>query len=104
MTTSSLRFRELFFTLYEGLPQQGPGNRPWRFAPGCCDRAATWPYRRGVEQRIAALRLQHAGDAEAEVILDQLAQEPEMHRRFGHHYTYEFFVARKPTGDEGPGD
>jgi hypothetical protein len=55
-----------------------------------------------VEQRIATLRLQHAG--EAEVILDQLAQEPEMHRRFGDHGACEFFVARTPHGDERPGD
>lgn len=49
-----------------------------------------------MEQRIATLRLQHAGDAQAAAILDQLAQEPEIHRRHGDHYAYEFFVARKP--------
>ena len=49
-----------------------------------------------MEQRIAALRQQHAGDAVAAAILDQLAQEPEMHRRHGGSYAYEFFVARKP--------
>jgi len=32
----------------------------------------------------------------AEVILDQLAQEPEMHRRLGDHGACEFFVARPP--------
>ena len=53
-------------------------------------------------QRIAVLRQQHAGDAEAAAILDQLAKEPELHRRFGHHYAYEFFVARKaPAGGAG---
>ena len=49
-----------------------------------------------MEQRIAALRKQHAGDAQAAAILDQLAQEPEIHRRHGDSYAYEFFVARKP--------
>jgi len=53
-------------------------------------------------QRINVLRQQHAGDAEAAAILDQLAKEPELHRRFGHHYAYEFFVARKaPAGGAG---
>lgn len=28
MATPSPRFRELFFTLYEGLPRQGPGTGP----------------------------------------------------------------------------
>ncbi|MBL8372595.1 MAG: hypothetical protein JNK28_14495 [Burkholderiaceae bacterium] len=57
-----------------------------------------------MEHRIATLRLQHGGDAEAEVILDQLAQEPEMHRCFGRRHACKFFVARNPPGEERPGD
>jgi SAM-dependent methyltransferase len=52
-------------------------------------------------QRIAELRRELAGDAEALAILDQIAQEPEMHRRHGDCYAYEFFVARRP-GVPGP--
>jgi hypothetical protein len=51
-----------------------------------------------MEQRIAELRGLHAGDAEASVILDQLALEPELHRRHADFYAYEFFVARRPLG------
>jgi SAM-dependent methyltransferase len=50
-----------------------------------------------MEARIAALRITHAGDPEAQAILDQLAAEPENHRLFGDFYTYVFFVARRPT-------
>lgn len=46
-------------------------------------------------RRIEALRDQHAGDAEALAVLDQIAQEPEMHRRHGDEYAYEFFVLRR---------
>jgi SAM-dependent methyltransferase len=49
-----------------------------------------------MERRIEALRRQHAADAEALAILDQLGQEPEMHRRHAEYYDYEFFVARRP--------
>ena len=45
--------------------------------------------------RIAALRLRYAGDADALAILDQIAGEPEMHRRHSDCYAYEFFVARR---------
>ena len=48
-----------------------------------------------MEQRIAELRGRYAGDAEALGVLDQLAQEPEMHRRHSAYYAYEFFVARR---------
>lgn len=48
--------------------------------------------------RIADLRGRHAGDAGALAALDQLAAEPEMHRRHGAFYAYEFFVARRPRG------
>lgn len=49
-----------------------------------------------MEARIAELRGRYASDAEASVILDQLAEEPEMHRRHSDVYAYEFFVARRP--------
>ena len=47
-------------------------------------------------RRIDELRLRYAGDAEALSILDEIAQEPEMHRRCSEYYAYEFFVARRP--------
>lgn len=49
-----------------------------------------------METRIAALRGKYADDGEAIAILDQLAGEPRMHRRYAAFYAYEFFVARKP--------
>jgi SAM-dependent methyltransferase len=48
-----------------------------------------------MERQIEALRVKYAGDAEALSALDELAQEPEMHRHSGHHYGYTFFVARR---------
>jgi SAM-dependent methyltransferase len=54
-----------------------------------------------MEARIAALRDQYAQDAEASAILDQLAEEPEMHRRYADFYAYEFFVARRPLNRRG---
>ncbi len=49
-----------------------------------------------MQARIAELRHRHAGDAQAQALLDSLALEPEMHRRHGDGYAYEFFVARLP--------
>jgi SAM-dependent methyltransferase len=49
-----------------------------------------------MEARIAELRGRYGGDAEAQGILDQLAAEPEMHRRHADCYAYEFFVGRRP--------
>jgi SAM-dependent methyltransferase len=49
-----------------------------------------------MERRIEALRHAHAGDREALDALDALAREPELHRRLGWSYAYEFFVARAP--------
>jgi SAM-dependent methyltransferase len=46
-------------------------------------------------RRLEELRAQFAGDTEALAVLDQLAQEPEMHRRHSDCYAYEFFVARR---------
>jgi len=54
-----------------------------------------------MERRIEELRGKYAGDAEALGVLDQLAQEPELHRRHSDTYAYEFFVARRPTGGGG---
>lgn len=48
-------------------------------------------------RRIDMLRGRYAADVQALAVLDQLAQEPEMHRRFADYYAYEFFVARKPA-------
>lgn len=48
-----------------------------------------------MEQRIEELREKYTGDAEAATILDQLAEEPEMHRRHSDFYAYEFFIARR---------
>lgn len=50
-----------------------------------------------MERRIEELRGKYAGDAEALAVLDQIAQEPEMHRRHSDSYAYEFFVARRPA-------
>lgn len=49
-----------------------------------------------MEARIAELRTEYHHDQEALAILDQLAEEPEMHRRHSAFYAYEFFVARRP--------
>jgi SAM-dependent methyltransferase len=48
-----------------------------------------------MQRRIGELRARHAADAEALAVLDQLAQEPEMHRRNSDDYAYEFFVVRR---------
>ncbi len=49
-----------------------------------------------MEARIAELRGKYANDLEASAALDQLAEEPETHRRYSDFYAYEFFVARRP--------
>lgn len=49
-----------------------------------------------MEQRIEALREKYAHDIEALAALDEVAKEPQMHRRSGHHYGYTFFIARRP--------
>ena len=48
-----------------------------------------------MEIRIKELRGKYRADDEALAVLDQLAQEPEMHRRHSGYYAYEFFVARR---------
>ena len=52
-----------------------------------------------MQLRIEALRGKYAGDAEALAVLDQVAAEPELHRRHADYYAYEFFVARKTHAD-----
>lgn len=47
-----------------------------------------------MEIRIEELRGRYGDDDEALAVLDQLAKEPEMHRRYSDCYAYEFFVAR----------
>jgi len=49
-----------------------------------------------MENRIAELRDTYANDVEASAILDQLAEEPEIHRRHSDFYAYALFVARRP--------
>jgi len=48
-----------------------------------------------MRQRIQELRSRYTDDAEALEILDELAREPEMHRRYSDYYAYEFFVTRR---------
>jgi SAM-dependent methyltransferase len=55
-----------------------------------------------MEARIVELRGRFADDHEASAILDQLAAEPEMHRRHAAFYAYEFFVARRPPATSRP--
>jgi SAM-dependent methyltransferase len=45
-------------------------------------------------RRIDKLRGKYAKDTEVLAVLDQLAQEPEMHRRYSDYYAYEFFIVR----------
>jgi len=47
-------------------------------------------------KRIDDLRGKYANDAEVSSILDQLAEEPEMHRKYSDFYAYEFIVVRRP--------
>lgn len=48
-----------------------------------------------MDRQIEKLRVKYAGDAKALAALDEVAKEPAMHRRNGHHYGYTFFVARR---------
>jgi SAM-dependent methyltransferase len=48
-----------------------------------------------MQYRIEELRGKYANDKEVSTVLDQLAQEPEMHRCHSEYYAYEFFVARR---------
>jgi len=48
-----------------------------------------------MQRRIDELRGTYASNSEALAVLDQLAQEPAMHRARSEYYAYEFFVARR---------
>jgi len=48
-----------------------------------------------MELRIEEMRGRHADDADALAVLDRLAQEPAMHRKYSDYYAYEFFVTRR---------
>ena len=50
---------------------------------------------RPMEIRIDELRGKYADDHDALAVLDQRAQEPEMHRKHSDYYAYEFFVVRR---------
>lgn len=52
-----------------------------------------------MEHRIVELQGKYAKDAEALGVLEQIAKEPEMHRRFSDYYAYEYFVVRRPLVD-----
>ena len=54
-----------------------------------------------METRITELSGKYAHDVEALAVLDQLAEEPEMHRHHSDFYAYEFFVARRPLRSGG---
>lgn len=57
--------------------------------------AAWWDmYYTPMEERIAALRVEHAEDPAVLGVLDQLAAEPQLRRDHGAHYAYACFVAR----------
>jgi len=49
-----------------------------------------------MEALIEDLRARYAADDDALAALDELATEPEMHRRFSEYYAYELFVLRRP--------
>jgi hypothetical protein len=49
-----------------------------------------------MQHRIEDLRRRHHQDPDAIAILDQIAAEPEIHRRYSDYYAYEFFVLRRP--------
>ncbi len=51
-----------------------------------------------MSEQIERLRTRHADDPEALEIIEQLAAEPELHRRYSEYYAYEFFVARTRQG------
>jgi SAM-dependent methyltransferase len=48
-----------------------------------------------MEIRIKELRRKYGDDDEALAVLDQIAREPEMHRKYSDCYAYEFFVTRR---------
>jgi SAM-dependent methyltransferase len=61
--------------------------------------AAAWwdDFYTPMEARVRALRAVHAADPAALAVLDSIDEEIELHRRFGAHYGYVFFVLRRPA-------
>jgi len=53
-----------------------------------------------MQRRIEELRGRYAVDGEALAVLNQIAQEPEMHQRHSDYYAYELFVVRRPDTEE----
>jgi len=48
-----------------------------------------------LEPETVELRSKYTDDADALTALEQIAREPEMHRRHSDYYAYEFFVVRR---------
>lgn len=48
-----------------------------------------------MQHRIEELREKYRTDTEATAILEQIAREPEMHRRHADYYAYEYFITRR---------
>jgi len=48
-----------------------------------------------MEKRIAEMRKQYEADEKALAVLDRLALEPEMRRKYPEYFAYEFFTARR---------
>jgi SAM-dependent methyltransferase len=49
-----------------------------------------------METHIKALHRKYRDDDESLAVVDQLAREPAMHRKYSDYYAYEFFVVRSP--------
>jgi len=49
------------------------------------------------EKKIAELKSKHAGNSEANAVLDMLLLEIEMHRKYSPYYGYGFYIMRKET-------
>jgi hypothetical protein len=64
---------------------------------GCLFNKDVWwdDFYTPMQGRIEESHGTYEGDAEAASILDKLAREPDMHRRYSEYYSYEFFVARR---------
>jgi SAM-dependent methyltransferase len=62
-------------------------------------RSAWWDdYYRPLEQNLAAFRLRHTGDRDAQELADQVQREIDMWHAYGDFYGYEFFVLRRRDG------
>jgi hypothetical protein len=48
-----------------------------------------------MEARLAALRSQYRGNAEATTVIESTAGQIDLYRRFSHCYGYVFYVLRK---------